>query len=91
MTAFENSVIDKSDITLFPNPTMDEVTLLYSNLDSNHEVTIFDMTSRLMQHISPIINENSTTSNVAKYPSGIYIVVLRQEVIFISQHKLIKQ
>ena len=36
-------------------------------------------------------NQNSTKINMNKYPSGIYIVVLREEGILISQHKLIKQ
>lgn len=78
------------DFKMYPNPTKDEVTLSYPGLQSPHEITIFDITGRLMQKINTK-TESSTTIKTAKYPSGIYIVVLRKDGILLSQHKLIKQ
>lgn len=80
-----------ADITLFPNPTKDQVTLSYKGLDDKHQISIFDLTGRLMQLVQPTLGHTETILDMAKYPTGVYIVVVRKEGNLISQHKLIKQ
>ena len=80
-----------ADMILFPNPTKDLVTLSYKGLDDKHEISIFDLTGRLMQLVQPTLGHTETILDMAKYPVGVYILVLRKEGNLISQHKLIKQ
>lgn len=75
---------------MYPNPATDEVTMSYTGLQSQHEITIFDVMGRLMEKIHRSNAQSSTTINIAKYPSAVYIVVLRKQGHIVSQHKLIK-
>lgn len=87
----EDKRVEFSTLELYPNPTKDQVTLSYTGLDNSHQISIFDLTGRLMQLIQPTLGRTETVVDMAKYPTGVYIVVVRKEGNLISQHKLIKQ
>lgn len=87
----DDKLVDLSTLVMYPNPTKDQVTLSYTGLDDSHQISIFDLTGRLMQLVQPTLGRTETIVDMAKYPVGVYIVVLRKEGNLISQHKLIKQ
>ncbi len=77
-------------VILSPNPTNDEVSVQYSGYDSDVELTVFDLTGRLIRAEQLAFKSNNLLLNVASYPSGIYIIVIKQGEKLLSQHKLIK-
>ncbi len=77
-------------VILSPNPTNDKVNVQYSGYDSDVELTVFDLTGRLMRTEQLAFKSNNLFLNVSSYPSGIYIIVIKQGNKLLSQHKLIK-
>lgn len=77
-------------LAMFPNPTQNEVTIQYSGYESDVELNVFDLTGRLMSTEQLPVKSNNLLLNVTSYPTGIYIVVIKQGEKLLFQHKLIK-
>lgn len=77
-------------LVLSPNPTQDTVSIQYSGYESDVELNVFDLTGRLMSTEQLLIKSNNLLLNVASYPTGIYIVVIKQSEQLLSQYKLVK-
>ncbi len=82
--------MDLVAVTLYPNPTNDAVTISFTGIKSKGELFIYDLTGRLMQqtHLKP--EDKAITVHTGSYPAGVYIVVLREAGVLVSQHKLMK-
>ena len=75
LTLANNEIKEKSEITMFPNPTSDFFTL--SNLEStNYDVTIFDISGKAVQsNENRTVSENGTlTIPVSNLAKGVYMV-----------------
>ena len=75
LTLANNEIKEKSEITMFPNPTSDFFTL--SNLEStNYDVTIFDISGKAVQlNGNRTVSENGTlTIPVSNLAKGVYMV-----------------
>jgi hypothetical protein len=78
------SKFEQSIFTVFPNPTSNKINCSYNNLgvEEKIKITIFDQYSKLITEI----HENAKTSNniytidLSNYPSGIYYVVLNNNI-----------
>lgn len=77
-------------LVLSPNPTQDTVSIQYSGYESDVELNVFDLTGRLMSTEQLPVKSNNLLLNVTSYPTGIYIVVIKQGEKLLSQHKLVK-
>lgn len=75
--------------TMYPNPVKDVVTLQYDLAVNNAEVTIFDVTGRLIQNV--VLNSviGSSELNVSAYPAGVYLVLVKQGAEVVSSSKLV--
>jgi hypothetical protein len=52
---------------------------------------VYDLTGRLMTQGELSIKQNNQALQTSNYPSGIYIVVIKEGNLLVSQHKLIKK
>lgn len=77
-------------LVLSPNPTQNDVRIQYNGYDSDVELTVFDLTGRLMTTEQLPVKSNNLLLDVSSYPTGIYIVVVKKGKILLSQHKLVK-
>lgn len=74
--AVEN-IDSKSKIQLFPNPFLDEMTII-SNGKSIKELTLFDVSGKQINRYENL-NTKEYKLNAKNIPSGIYIVSIRTE------------
>jgi hypothetical protein len=79
-----------ASFTLAPNPTKEEVTITYTEVDKESTIVIYDLLGRSMGEF-PLTNTSAITLNTNTYPTGIYIVVLRSPNGIFYQQKLIKE
>ncbi len=75
---------DLHDVTLYPNPTKKNLTLVFnSELKSEYVLQLYDTTGRMLEKF--IVQDNNYILNTEKLPKGLYIVFLKGEAQF---HKL---
>jgi hypothetical protein len=69
--------------------TKDEVMVEYSGLTGNHQLELYDLTGRLL--FEKTIGDNTGIIEIAtsNYPSGVYVVVLRNAQGIQNQHRLV--
>ena len=69
--------IDESeivDITPFPNPTSDYISIPFGKLEGNATITISDMSGKTVKTVSVSMLSNDVTKiNVSNLPSGMYV------------------
>lgn len=75
--------------TMYPNPAKDVVTLQYDLAVNNAEVTIFDVTGRLIQNVVLNSVTGSSELNVSSYPAGVYLVLVKQGAAVVFSSKLV--
>jgi hypothetical protein len=78
-------------LVLSPNPTENQVTINYSGFEKDISYFVYDLTGRLMTQGELSVNQNNQVLQTGSYPSGIYIVVIKEGNLLVSQHKLIKK
>ncbi|HRG17495.1 MAG TPA: T9SS type A sorting domain-containing protein [Flavobacterium lutivivi] len=81
--------VKQNAILLHPNPAKDEVMVEYSGLTGNHQLEFYDLTGRLL--FEKTIGDHTGIIEIAtiNYPSGVYVVVLRNAQGIQNQHKLV--
>ncbi len=74
-TAFNESEYVESVISLFPNPTHDNITLMCTDLSSNnwYNINVFDVSDRLI-FSGKIYPQSFLVLPSAAWPSGVYLV-----------------
>lgn len=91
-----NEIIDSKEITnthrkiqLYPNPTSDLVTIegLEATVD---RIVLYDMQGRKVWENSIEGTNSSFTFSTNILPKGLYLVVVSQQGVVVSQHKLVK-
>jgi DNA-binding beta-propeller fold protein YncE len=90
--AIASDQIDEEPVlVLSPNPTQDTVTIQYNGFEKDMAYFVYDLTGRLMTQGELSIKQNNQALQTSSYPSGIYIVVIKEGNLLVSQHKLIKK
>ncbi len=82
-----NTVALTLDLTVFPNPAKDIVTI--SGLTGKGQIRLLDTKGMLLQQITTGAQTISLTMNISKYPHGIYVLQFVTDKQTISQ-KLLK-
>ena len=86
-----DEMYNKPVIVLSPNPTQDTVTIQYNGFEKDMSYFIYDLTGRLMTQGELSVKQNNQALQTSNYPSGIYIVVIKEGNLLYSQHKLVKK
>lgn len=82
--------MQQPEIKMYPNPTQGEVSFTYSGLASDATLQVYDLTGRLMNELVLPVEQKEVTLLTATYPTGVYVVVLRQGGVLVGQYKLVK-
>lgn len=89
-TSIRKNNINKSGVNIFPNPTINKITIVnYNNLNKEIQISIFNINGRQIMS-SKFQNENSFELDVHELLNGIYILKI-QNSNTIEYRKLIKQ
>jgi alpha-tubulin suppressor-like RCC1 family protein len=79
----------ESVLSVFPNPAKDLVSIQY-NLDAtNAQLEVYDIAGRSISTNVLSSSVGDLQLNTSSYPSGIYIVVVKQDGVLLAQKKLI--
>lgn len=72
---------DSSQISMYPNPASETVSISFGNIVSNSaQVTISNSLGQIVSEVNEEINVNSTVNiNVGSYAKGIYFVTIKTE------------
>jgi len=69
--------LSATDIVLFPNPTTDQVTILSSSDLGSSDITLFDLSGRIVIQRSAMLNTRSGYDiDLSELPSGTYLLEL---------------
>jgi len=85
----ENTNQLKPSITIAPNPAEDFAIINFKNTPKNSTIEVFDLTGRTIKNLKTDTMEGSFTVMTNSYPSGIYIIVMRNNGVLLTQQKLI--
>lgn len=79
------------DITLFPNPTIDDFTIQIPSLSAQSEINlkIFDISGKLVRELS-FKDKNVINISTAKWSKGVYNCVIYLDNKFLDRKKIIK-
>ena len=69
--------INSANINLYPNPANDKVNIVFNNINDVKEITITDVTGRIVYTKTIAANTNEITVNTNSYPSGIYFCEIK--------------
>jgi hypothetical protein len=92
-TSLGNSLLSTKDISLYPNPAIDEVRVEISNNEiATYTINVMDMMGKLLQTKSVAKNESTTETslNIANLPRGMYLIQINNGTERVTK-KLIKQ
>lgn len=90
IAAETNKSMQAIKVQLSPNPTQGEVEIAYTGLTGAATLQVFDITGRLMNELVLPVEQKEVTLLTATYPTGVYVVVLRQSGVLVGQYKLVK-
>lgn len=89
-----DSKLNKSNtdvqLTLYPNPVQERLTLEYKVQNQNSLLEIYDITGHLIDRKNLSSYQGQLSITTQHYPSGIYIVVLKDGTQHLWQQKIIK-
>lgn len=80
---------NSKSISLYPNPAATQVTLSYPLELEGATLEIYDLTGRSIAKKVLTSSEQEATLAVDTYPSGMYMLVVKQADTILWQHKLI--
>lgn len=73
ITNVNTDIIEKSNISLFPNPTKDELVIDFGDWQEDATIKIFSLDGRLLNQFSSI-RDQQTTISLGTYPEGLYLI-----------------
>jgi hypothetical protein len=76
-TSDSQGIEDKSVGLLYPNPARNKVTLSLKSVDTDVQVSVYNMAGRLVLQSYYNANLQSITMDVSKLPAGLYNAVIR--------------
>ncbi|GEC79907.1 hypothetical protein FAQ01_27770 [Flavobacterium aquatile] len=85
----EHKTLVQQELTLYPNPANDLVTLSYRLSSPAATVEIYDIAGRSISTNVLSSSVGDLQLNTSSYPSGIYIVVVKQDGVLLTQKKLV--
>ncbi|WP_165366224.1 CHRD domain-containing protein [Brumimicrobium glaciale] len=68
----DSNVIEENNLTAYPNPTSDIITLSFEKFEGEMTVQLVDIFGKIIQTKS--VNANNTTIDMSKLPSGVYML-----------------
>lgn len=77
-------------VEVYPNPTTHQVTFQYKDLPANSDLYLYDQAGRLLQQVVLSGVSGNTSLSLKTALPGWYIAVIKQEGVFVAQHKIIK-
>jgi alpha-tubulin suppressor-like RCC1 family protein len=89
LLANEDFDYSKNKIKLAPNPAKEKVTIFYDGLMVNSTITMFDLTGRGLTTLSNETSSGNLDINTSQFPAGIYLIVVKENDLIVSQQKLI--
>jgi alpha-tubulin suppressor-like RCC1 family protein len=79
----------ESVLKVFPNPAKDVVSIQYDLDANNAQLEVYDIAGRSISTNVLSSSVGDLQLNTSSYPSGIYIVVVKQDGVLLAQKKLI--
>ena len=76
-------------LRLYPNPATETVSIDYENCTIGSSITIYDLTGRKLAGYNTTDAKGSWNVNTGSFPGGLYIVVVKENDVVITQQKLI--
>jgi len=73
--SINEAVILKADMTAFPNPVTDQLTII-SDTERSYTISIYDIAGRMVHKEDQLQATRSKTLDVSKLSSGIFLVTL---------------
>ncbi|MEX1192950.1 MAG: S8 family serine peptidase [Brumimicrobium sp.] len=67
------------EITLYPNPTQQSLTISFNGVIDNPKAEIFNLEGRLVESIDENSNNQSLTIDISKLSKGVYLLSLRDK------------
>ncbi|MFN8325923.1 MAG: T9SS type A sorting domain-containing protein [Flavobacteriaceae bacterium] len=83
--------IEESIFALHPNPAKEFVTIDYKGLEGTNTLEVYELSGRLLQTQPIAATAGSMELPTRAYPSGVYVVVIRNEKGILAQQKLVVQ
>jgi len=68
----DSNVIEENNLTAYPNPTSDIITLSFEKFEGEMTVQLVDIFGKIIQTKS--VNANNTTIDMSKLPTGVYML-----------------
>lgn len=78
------------ELNLYPNPTHDVVTFTYSVPNPSCQLEIYDLSGRIIDRKTLSSSQGQLALSTQHYPSGLYLVVVKEGNQLLWQQKLIK-
>ena len=85
----EDKIVSTNSFSIYPNPAATQVTLAYTMELEGATLEIYDLTGRSIAKKVLTSSEQEATLAVDTYPSGMYMLVVKQADTILWQHKLI--
>ncbi|CAM4449920.1 T9SS type A sorting domain-containing protein [Flavobacterium terrigena] len=79
------------NVNLHPNPTKEFVIIAYENLSNTASIEVYDLMGRLLSKHYAKNQTGDWRLNTSSYPTGVYVVVVKDKNQIIEQHKLLKE
>ena len=77
LTGFENNPKVTPIITLFPNPTKDELTVAFRNEEQLSSIQIIDILGHVVKNIAIKSNDKFKILDLSDFPAGLYVLNVR--------------
>jgi len=77
-------------IQVYPNPSHDFVSVQHSNISGQTQISVFDITGKMISNANQNVSNNSLTIPVSQFTPGQYLVLLQNKNV-IYQCKFIKK
>ena len=85
----EEVISNPSNFSLYPNPAANQVTLSYSLEIEGATLEIYDLTGRNIAKKALSSADKEVTLSIDSYPTGMYMLVVKQADTILWQNKLI--
>jgi hypothetical protein len=74
---------------MYPNPAAESVSIDYENYTIGSSISIYDLTGRKLAGYNTTGTKGAWSVNTSSFPSGLYVVVVKENDTIITQQKLI--
>ena len=83
--------IIKGHYAVYPNPTHDNISVVYDREQQNVALQLVDLTGRVLYTTESKVDLEPTQLSLSELPSGIYILVIKDKTGLVEKFKIVKQ